>query len=298
MIKKIKNKTIQILRYQEELLLGKRILKNSRYASPDFMIIGTPKSGTTSLFQYLAQHSKTIPSKEKELLYFSVRQGKGLRWYLQNFPLKSKKNGCLSYEGSPSYIYYINGLNRIKRLFSNIKLIILLRDPVKRAFSQWNYNQEGSPFLIKNPHAKDDRSFREAINDEIRQSFRVTPLHQYVYRSLYAKHLKNVYKIFRHDQILVLDFENLKNNPQKTLTIVTNFLGLDSVYHDFQKSDIKKEGLLQTKDSDKSRKLKAYNVNQYKQEIDPETEKFLQGYFKPFDKEIIEITGQKFSWMD
>src|SRR5699024_10225288 len=106
MINRIKNKSEQILRYQEELLLGKKIIKSRLHTCPDFMIIGAEKAGTTSLFQYLAKHPDIVPSKEKELLYFSARQSMGLKWYLHNFPLKVDLNGRLTYEGSPSYLYY------------------------------------------------------------------------------------------------------------------------------------------------------------------------------------------------
>jgi hypothetical protein len=75
-------------------------------------------------------------------------------------------------------------------------------------------------------------------------------------------------------------------------------LKLEPIYHNFQRSGEKKEGLLQEKDTDESKKLKSYNVHEYKKEIGPNTEAFLRHYLKPFDKEIVEMTGKKFSWMD
>jgi hypothetical protein len=297
-IKKVKNKLVYIIREQEEYWFGQRIIKNSPHTSPDFMLIGAAKAGTTSLFQYLAKHPDIIPSKKKELLYFSVRQKKGLKWYLCNFPLKKEKNGRLTFEGSPSYLYYKKGLKRIKHLFPDIKLIILLRDPINRAYSQWNYNREGSPFSLNHPLAKDERSFNKAIQDELNNPDSLHTLHKYIYRSHYSKHLKEVYKRFSDSQILVLDFDDLKKEPRRTLTEVTDFLQLEPVYHNYQRSGEKKEGLLQKKDTDESKKLKSYNVHEYKKEIDPNTKAFLRNYFKPFDKEIVEMTGKRFSWMN
>jgi hypothetical protein len=298
LIKRLKGKLTLIFRQQEEYWLGKKIVKSSPHASPNFMIIGAAKSGTTSLFQYLAKHPDIIPSNKKEPLYFSVEQRRGLKWYLHNFPLKEEKKERLTFEASPSYLYYKQGLKRIGRFFPDIKLIILLRDPVERAFSQWNFNREGSPFLVGRPEVKDKRPFSKAIKDELNNPDHLHKLHKYIYRSHYSKHLKEVYKIFSNNQILVLDSDDLKKEPQRTLTEVTNFLELDPVYHEYEKSNEGKEGLLQKKDVDESKKLKSYNVYEYKKEIDPDTEEFLRHYFKPFDKEIVEMTGKKFSWMD
>jgi hypothetical protein len=296
--KRVELKIEYLFREQEEYWLGKKIIKDNPHAAPDFMIIGTVKSGTTSLFQYLAQHPALIPPQKKELLYFSVQQRQGLKWYLRKFPLKKQKKNKLTFEGSPSYIYYEDGLKRIKHLLPEIKLIAILRDPVKRSFSQWNFNQEGSPFLLERPDAKDSRSFQQDIKEEIHSTTLSPPFFQYIYRSLYAKHLKALYKLFPSDQILILDFEDLKKNPQKILETVTNFLGINNIYNTFENSKKKVEGLLQTKDNHNNRKLKTYNSNTYKEKLDSETEKWLRDYFSQYDAKIVRLTGKKFSWMD
>src|SRR5699024_9381850 len=140
-ISRVMRKVCSIYREKEEFISGNKIIENSQFSTPNFLIIGAPKAGTTSLFQYLAKHQHIIPSQKKELLYFSVNQRMGLRGYLKNFPLKQEKMNKLTFEASPSYLFYPNGLQRIKRLFPGIKLVVLLRDPVNRAFSQWNFNQ-------------------------------------------------------------------------------------------------------------------------------------------------------------
>jgi hypothetical protein len=260
------------------------------------MIIGTPKAGTTSLFQYLAQHPKIKPPKEKELLYFSTNQYKGLKWYLKNFPIKDEAD-CFSFEATPSYMYYRKSLKRIKHLFPDIKLIIILRDPIQRAFSQWNFNREGSSFLLGRPLALEKRTFKTAIQEELAGKKISHPLHKYVYRSEYSRHLANVYQIFDKDQVLVVDFEELKKQPQVVLAETTFFLGLENVYSQFNKSEQRLEGLLQTQDKENKKELKAYNANPNKEKLDEETAEILKVYFEPFDEEIIQLTGRSFSWM-
>jgi hypothetical protein len=297
MLGKIKNKLVYIARKREERWFGKRILKNSPYSGPDFMIIGAPKSGTTSLFQYLVQHPQIIPSSKKELFYFSGRQHWGIRWYLKQFPEKKIKNGKLTFDGTPTYLYYKDGLKRISRLFLDIRLIIILRDPIKRAFSQWNFHKAGSSFLSKHPKAKDKRPFKKAVQEEIKNSSNVNPYFQYVIRGAYARYLKNVYSYFNKKQVLLLDFAELKNNPQTVLKKITGFLDIKFIYNKYDKSNEEMTGLLETKDDHKSRNLKVYNVSEYEESMDKETKQFLHDYYKPYNKELECLTGTKFSWM-
>jgi hypothetical protein len=106
LIKRIAQKGLRVYRQQEEYWLGDQIIKNSKHAAPDFMIIGTAKAGTTSLFQYLAQHPDIIPSKTKELFYFgTANQWRGLRWYLTNLPLKEEAENKLIFEATLGYLY-------------------------------------------------------------------------------------------------------------------------------------------------------------------------------------------------
>jgi hypothetical protein len=296
-LRKIKKEIIYNFRKQEEHWLGKKILRRSPHAAPDFMIIGTPKSGTTSLFQYLIQHPKIIPSAKKELFYFSGRQAWGIRWYLKQFPVKEIKNGKLTFDGTPTYLYYKHGLQRISRLLPNVKLIIILRNPIERAFSQWNFHKKGSSFLLKHPKAKDQRPFKKAVQEEIKNNSNVHPYFQYVIRGAYAKHLKNVYSYFSKKQVLLLDFAVLKNNPQAVLKKITDFLDIKFIYQKYDKSNEERTGLLETKDDSKGQNLKVYNVSKYEESIDKETEQFLYNYYKPYNKELEQLTDIKFSWM-
>jgi hypothetical protein len=296
-VKKAKRKAVYFLRRQEERLFGKRILKNSPHAAPNFMVIGTPKSGTTSLFQYLIQHPKIIPSTKKELFYFSGRQAWGLRWYLKQFPKKELKNEKLAFDGTPTYLYYKDGLKRIARLFPKIKLIISLRDPVERAFSQWNFHREGSSFLQKHPKAKDIRPFKKAIQEELKNNSQVHPYFQYVCRGVYARYLKNVYSYFNKDQVLLLDFYELKATPQTVLKKITDFLDIEAVYDKFCKSSEEMTDLLEVKDDIKHKNLKVYNVSKYEKKMSKETKQFLRSYYRPHNKELEQLTDIKFSWM-
>lgn len=292
----IKETVKQIVRKNEEKWIGPAILRNNLHAPPDFMIIGAGKSGTTSLFQYLAQHPQVVPAKKKEVNYFSFKQNRGLRWYLKQFPKKENCEEKLTFDASPSYLFVAGAPKRISQLFPKIKLIAILRDPVNRAFSDWNFFQPHSN--VNRRYLLDDRNFDEAVSREIRDRDSVRFEHRYLSRGLYAEQLKRWYTFFNPGQILLLDFETLKRSPKTVLEKITYFLTLENIYDEFTRSGKKEfKGVLKQIDKNKDHKIKAYNANKYKEELNPETEEDLRDYFKLPDEELKSLTGKTFSWM-
>jgi hypothetical protein len=297
LLKRITKKGLRLYRRQEENWLGRQIIKNSTHAAPDFMIIGVAKAGTTSLFQYLAQHPKITPCKRKEVKYFGMQnQPKGLRWYLNNFPTKEKSKNKLTFDATPTYLSIDRTPPLISNVLPDIKFIALLRDPVKRAYSQWTWQQPHSH--IKSRNLLDKRSFEQAAKEEINNpdSF---PLHlQYLTRGLYAQQLKIWYRFFNPDQFLLLDFKRFKENTKETLKCITQFLGIKNIYPDFIKSNEKRYGVNGRKLDKNEGKLKSYNSNIYKEKLNSKTEKKLRLYFQPYDRELKELTGRSFGWME
>lgn len=118
---------------------GTRILGSG--TNPNFLIIGAQKSGTTSLFNYINENANNfIPPKSKELYFFSERYSKGMPWYRAHFPFKIKES-YLTGEATPDYLYYHKSAKRVYENYPNIKFIILLRNPVDRAYSQYNFSK-------------------------------------------------------------------------------------------------------------------------------------------------------------
>ena len=113
--------------------------KNTDKALPDFMIVGFPRCGTTSLWEHLDQHPRIYAPKDKELHFFSVRYDSGLGNYLLNFPTKKEKNKrkLSVFEASPDYIMHPKAMERLKTHLPKNKMIILLRNPVDQIYSQY-----------------------------------------------------------------------------------------------------------------------------------------------------------------
>lgn len=297
-IKSIGNKLTRMLRAKEEYFFGQKIIKNSVHSSPDFMLIGAAKSGTTSLFQHLAQHPQIIAPQTKEVKYFSMNDAvKGLNYYLTNFPLKKEKGNKLSFDATPTYLFLPKVPSQIARLYPNMKFIVILRDPVKRAFSHWNSRSDDS-FTEHRSFMYDVRTFEEVVLEEMNNREQVPSAYQYIAKGEYAPQLKNWYKYFPKENILLLDFDDLKNDVKSLLNKVTDFLEIPFSYSDFQESDQKINGVIFTKDTQTDNTIKTYNTTPYKTKISLEMQELLRKHYQSFDEELRQITGREFGWMN
>lgn len=116
--------------------------------TPDFLIIGVQKCGTTSLHEFICQHPCVIPPTKKEIHYFSTFYAQNIRWYKTHFPLLIKKNilekikghKVITGEASPYYIYHPLAAKRIRETIPEAKFIVIFRNPVDRAYSHYNHS--------------------------------------------------------------------------------------------------------------------------------------------------------------
>lgn len=125
---------------------------------PNFIIIGSQRCGTTSLYTYLAQHPQILTPIKKEMDFFSWHFERGIDWYLAHFPPMPPGEQFLTGEASPSYFDSREAPERLYSLFPEAKLIVLLRNPVDRAISQF-YRLTGLNW--------EARSLDRVISDEI-----------------------------------------------------------------------------------------------------------------------------------
>ncbi|KAK5576717.1 hypothetical protein RB653_007861 [Dictyostelium firmibasis] len=131
---------------------------------PNFIVIGTMKSGTTFLDYYLQRHPQIAHHSKKEIWYFNSYYGNGIEWYAKHFEqYSSLENQKLIGEATP---FYINNPNTAPRLFTtlkNAKLILLLRDPVERSLSQYHFSIQ---WLKRNKSPPLEYSFEHLIYEE------------------------------------------------------------------------------------------------------------------------------------
>ena len=193
---------------------------------PTFILAGAPKSGTSALWGYLDEHPDICMAREKEPRFFShitgkLEQGKidfgparsgryakGIEWYKNLF--YNCKSSTIIGEASTYYFYAHDSVALIKKHIPDVKLIFLLRDPVKRLYSHyWQETKIGFKFP----------EFSEMVKtDHPRFLF-------YCHVSAYRKHLARFYRSFPSENILVLTMESLWNDPDRSLAKIYRFLG-------------------------------------------------------------------------
>ena len=194
----------------------------------NFVIGGTQKGGTSALDSFLRQHPEIcMPKSTKEIHFFD--QDKNLtppltyRKYHQHFR-PGPKHVAIG-EATPIYMYWESAPYRIWTYNPEMKWILVLRNPVERAFSAWN---------MENERGEDPLSFAEAIAKETIRCRKALPLQHrifsYIDRGFYAHQVRRLFNIFGPAQCLILLSEDLKSSHRQTMRKVFEFLGVDSSF--------------------------------------------------------------------
>lgn len=255
---------------------------------PDFIIIGAQKGGTTSLYAYLCEHPQVLPAFSKEVHYFDYNFHKGLPWYYSNFPLSLRLHALESWqhhklvtgEASPYYLFHPLAPQRISTLLPDVKLIVVLRNPIDRAFSHYQMmvrkGVETLPFEeameAEMQRLEEDRARLEQDNLYRAEKYQRM---SYVSRGLYFDQLLRFDQFACRGQLLVLKSEDFFAYPQDTYDLVLNFLGLEP----WQLKDIQPQ-----------------NQGHYQDQIKPGTYEHLVEFYRPNNLKLYEYLGKDFNW--
>ncbi len=281
-IHNIINGTIEVFVHSIRLITGPiRVL-------PDFLIVGAQKAGTTSLYNYLVSHPSIIPSFRKEVRYFDSNFKKGLVWYRSYFPTKIYKyfmekfchRDFVTGEASPYYILHPHVAKRVYSQLPHIKIIMLLRNPVNRSFSQYFHTLKSGreKFTFEEAIKKEDERTKDEYNkilkDEFYRSSRF-PAFAYLTRSIYLKQIRIWFKYFNKEQILIIRSEDLFDNPKEVVKNVINFLNLPKWSHiEYRK----------------------YHSDAKGKKMNEKTMQNLKEFFEPHNKELYEYLERDFNW--
>jgi hypothetical protein len=183
---------------------------------PDFAIVGTMKSGTTSLATWLRRHPDVFMPATKELHFFGQHWDRGLDWYRAQFA--GATDDCVAGEATPGYMFWSGSFDRLAEVLPDARLIALLRHPVERAYSHWWHLTEVG---------EERRSFAAAIQDERRRKDDTVTRDGYLARGRYHEQLERVAARYPRDRFLVLLFDDLRDEPMETFALCCRFLGVD-----------------------------------------------------------------------
>jgi hypothetical protein len=202
---------------------------------PDFFVIGAPKAGTTALHAALTQHPRLFMSPVKEPKFFlcdgpppdnggpgDAHSYREWIWRPEEYErlFDRAPTGTLRGESTPFYLADIAAHERIHRAVPDARLVVILRDPVDRAYSNWAHLWADGLETIGD--------FLTACAEEPRRTEAGwAPFWQYLATGLYGRQLRHLYGLFPRDQVLVIRYLSLVEQPRATLDTVCRFLGVE-----------------------------------------------------------------------
>jgi len=215
-------------------------LAGSGRVLPDFLIVGAMKAGTSSLHAHLCPHPQAIVWPRKEVHFFDKDYARGPYWYRRHFPRRSEvaqRERALGKpvavgEATPCYLFDPLAAARIAALMPAAKLIVLLRDPVARAYSHYRHavRKGREPLGFLDALAAEDERLQRADAALARGDTAGALGRRYFSyraRSLYLEQLRRYYDAMPAAQILVLRSEDMFRDPASIVSQATAFLGLD-----------------------------------------------------------------------
>jgi len=254
---------------------------------PDYLVIGTKRGGTTSLQQYLTAHPDVLePKAAKASHYFDVNHDKGWSWYRAHFPRQSWMDNqraagrpVVVGEASPYYCFHPLALGRIAEQLPSVRMIIVLRDPVERAWSHYSYEVARGNEELSFADAVDAEPARLAgVEERIRagaiKDDRHWRLHSYLRRGHYEEQIAAVHRLFPADQLHVVVSEELFARPLVVMNKVFDFLAVGPV---------------------DGGRFDAANANR-KSALEPELRERLATYYAPHNQRLYEVLGRELPW--
>ena len=263
------------------------------------MIVGAQKAGTTALYEYLSKHPQIQSTKEKELHYFNceARYKLGIKFYRSLFQLGT--NSKLTFDASPGYLNNANAPKRIYAHNPNVKIIILLRDPVERAYSAWNMYRK---MYLRNRNwffdewvsfcgdtcfsilrRQDDRifNFSQYVIDEIElqdinnsSAILEAPILSHGY---YHDQIQRYLSIFNESQILIFENLEMRRNTVRCLQKIETFLDVSGC--DWENMN-----------------LAPVFEGEYCDPIDVTAKRFLYDYYDSSNERLFELLGKRYAW--
>ena len=258
---------------------------------PDFLIIGAQRSGTTSLYHYLQAQPSIGSVSTKEVHFFDRRFNKSLTWYRGHFPTRVERyfaqhlsrQTFLTGEVTPCYLFYPHAPTRVAEVLPHVRLIVLLRNPVDRAYSQYYHAVDHGFATLAFEEAierEEERAAREReriLKDEYYYSVEYME-RSYLTRGIYVDQLQAWMKLFPREQFLILKSEEFYADPATTLRCILAFLNVPE-------AEFKLQG----------KEFKPYNNYTYTG-MNPVLRKRLIAYFEPHNAHLYDYLGVNFDW--
>ncbi|RZU49280.1 sulfotransferase domain-containing protein [Krasilnikovia cinnamomea] len=264
---------------------------SDRRPLPDFLIIGTKRGGTTSLWRYLLRHPlvpRLFPAwNTKTSHFFEENWSRGEAWYRSHFPTQRQRAALERRHGAPSrvgeaaplYMFHPLAADRVATLMPGARIIVLLRDPVQRAFSHWKERRtEGvepldfAAALAAEPERTAGE--RERLIAEPGSHSTAYDWYSYRARGRYLEHLEPWLRRFDRRRLLFVPSETLYREPAATYAGVLDFLQLPR--HELPSYDV-------------------FN-DRPGRGMDEQVRAELTAYYRPYNAALSARLGMSFDW--
>ena len=254
---------------------------------PTAILVGASKSGTSALATYLAQHRAFSQPFFKEAHFFNADVRRGRLYYRAFFPtvihrwvVQASGRQLVTGDFTPSYYYCPHAPRQIREQVGDVKILMMLRNPIDRAFSHYK-----SAVLTGLEHgtfeealAREEGRVRgeiERMRDE--EGYHSLPFfrHAYVRRGYYADYVPGWLERFSPENVLILIFEDFVKAPDAILGQTCRFLNLDPLH------------------------LKTYpkiNASPSQDRCDPATRERLEETFRPYNERLTQLLGRSLPW--
>jgi len=258
---------------------------------PDFVIVGAQRCGTTSLFRALAKHPAIMPNviNAKGIHYFDTSYHRSKAWYSTHFATRAQRaaheaqvgHKAIVGEASPYYMFHPAGAERMADAIPNAKLVVLLRNPVKRAISHYQHMVWEGHESIKNiDEALDLESTRlQGIEERLLADPKlISRAHQhysYIARGHYAPQIEKLFAHFDRQNVLIMTTEKLISDSESSLSSIQSFIGMEP---------------------DPSIQLEKRNASS-KFEPDPQTVSRLTNEYAESNKRLSELLDIEIPWL-
>lgn len=269
--------------------LANRTVTSNQKSQPSFLILGFMRCGTSSLYDYLLAHPQVLPAVDKELWFFTHFFDQGIDWYLAHFPSIADGVNYFTGEATSMYINAPDAATKVLDLFPEMKLTILLRNPVERVISAIYLQRppslrhiqlehhivdglEKAESMVKNLSEVSLLESSSIMNCGLGHQGMVSVSH--LLNGLYILYLKRWLTIFPKNQFLILKSETLFKDPSITMNQVHNFLKLS----DYQLTNYRNSnpGTYPSVSNDLRRRIAAF--------------------YQPYNQQLEDYLGMKFDW--
>lgn len=255
---------------------------------PGFIVVGGQRCGTTSLFKNIAEHPQVFrPVVEKGLDWFTLHYDRPLSWYRSNFPLErvarvrsGRAGPPVAFEACTYYLFHPFAMQRLQHRFPGVKLVVMLRDPVERAFSAYKH-EYARGFETNSDFGEALALEEERLAGEIQRmqadltyESHAHRHHAYKLRGQYAEQLQRVFDLFPREQVHVMESEAYFAEPEQEYGALLKFLELEPFTP-------------QRFDRHNARPSKPMPGN---------TRELLAEHYAPHDRELAHLLGRRPRW--